>query len=109
MRKNNETKEGINKIRNSFFKNSLIKYKTSKETDLQMREREKERERKRHKWIKSPRKKEKYKKQDGAGAYQRADININAILIVLKSTMVKYLHHGNWQMLQISIFIDIVY
>lgn len=49
MRKNNETKEGINKIRNSFFKNNLIKYKTSKETDLQMREREKERERKRHK------------------------------------------------------------
>lgn len=46
MRENNGTKEGINRIRNLFFKNSLIKYKTSKETDLQMRERKRERKEK---------------------------------------------------------------
>lgn len=39
----------MDKTRNSFFKNSLIKHKASKETDLQVRVREEKRERKNHK------------------------------------------------------------
>lgn len=36
----------MDKTRNSFFKNSLIKHKASKETDLQVRVREEERKEK---------------------------------------------------------------